>query len=92
VGAGVHVGLVFVGVVGSEEDVTDITALGDPMNVTARLASAAAAGEVLVSEEACSAAGVDFSELESRKLNLKGRREPLTVRVLTQGARIRVPG
>lgn len=92
VGAGVHVGLVFVGVVGSEDDVTDITALGDPMNVAARLASAAAAGEVLVSEEACSAAGVDFSELESRKLNLKGRREPLTVRVLTPGARISVPG
>lgn len=83
VGAGVHVGRVFVGVVGSDEGVTDITALGDPMNATARLASAAAAGEVLVSEEACTAAEVDYSGLESRKLNLKGRQEPLTVRVLT---------
>jgi adenylate cyclase len=83
VGAGVHTGTVFVGVVGSDEGVTDITALGDPMNATARLASAAAAGEVLVSEDACAAAGVDFTDLELRRLHLKGRLEPLTVRVLT---------
>lgn len=83
VGAGVHMGTVFVGVVGSDEGVTDITALGDPMNATARLASAAAAGEVLVSQEACAAAGIDVSELERRELQLKGRREPLTVRVIT---------
>lgn len=85
VGAGVHLGTVFVGVIGSDEGVTDITALGDPMNVTARLASAAAAGEVLVSEEAGSAASLDFSGLERRELHLKGRQEPLTVRVLTVG-------
>jgi adenylate cyclase len=83
VGAGVHTGTVFVGVVGSDLGVTDITALGDPMNATARLASAAAAGEVLVSEDAVSAAGVDFAGLESRKLQLKGRLEPLRVRVVT---------
>lgn len=83
VGAGVHLGTVFVGVVGSDQGVTDITALGDPMNATARLASAAAAGEVLISEDACAAAGIDVSGMEQRKLNLKGRHEPLTVRVLT---------
>jgi adenylate cyclase len=85
VGAGVHVGTVFVGVVGSDEGITDITALGDPMNVTARLASAAAAGEVLVSREACTAAGIDTSGREHRELRLKGRREPLTVLVFTAG-------
>lgn len=85
VGAGVHLGTVFVGVVGSDEGVTDITALGDPMNATARLASAAAAGEVLVSQEALAAAEIDVSEMERRELHLRGRREPLTVRVLTVG-------
>ncbi|MEX0789380.1 MAG: MerC family mercury resistance protein [Actinomycetota bacterium] len=83
VGAGVHVGRVFVGVVGSDDGVTDFTALGDPMNATARLASAAAAGEVLVSEQACAAAGLDYSKLEARELKLKGRQESLTVRVVT---------
>lgn len=91
VGAGVHLGTVFVGVVGSDEGVTDITALGDPMNATARLASAAAAGEVLVSEEACAAAGIDVSGMEQRKLNLKGRQEPLTVRVLTAAGSAATP-
>jgi len=85
VGAGVHTGTVFVGVVGSDEGVTDITALGDPMNATARLASLAGAGEVLVSEEAAAAAQLDVSGLATRDLDLKGRREPLTVRVLTVG-------
>ena len=83
VGAGVHTGTVFVGVVGSDEGVTDITALGDPMNATARLASLAGAGEVLVSEEAAAAAQLDVSGLTTRDLDLKGRREPLAVRVLT---------
>ncbi|HEX2148739.1 MAG TPA: adenylate/guanylate cyclase domain-containing protein, partial [Actinomycetota bacterium] len=83
VGAGVHAGRVFVGVVGSDDGVTDITALGDPMNVTARLASAAGTGEVLISEEACSAAAIDLSSLELRRLQLKGRQEPMSVRVLT---------
>ncbi|HEX2053953.1 MAG TPA: MerC family mercury resistance protein [Actinomycetota bacterium] len=86
VGAGVHVGTAFVGVVGSNDGVTDITALGDPVNATARLASMAAAGEILVSEDACAAAGLDISGLERRELRLKGRREPLTVRVLTVGS------
>ena len=44
---GVHTGLAWVGAVGDESH-TEITALGDTVNTTARLASAAAAGEVLV--------------------------------------------
>lgn len=84
-GAGVHVGTAFVGVVGSDEGITDITALGDPVNVTARLASLAAAGEILVSEEACAAAGIDASGLERRTLPLKGRSEALAVVVLSAG-------
>lgn len=85
VGVGVHVGVAYVGVVGSDDGVTDITALGDPMNVTARLASAAGAGEVLVSEAACTAAGIETTDLELRELQLKGKREALAVRVLAVG-------
>jgi adenylate cyclase len=79
VGAGIHTGLAYVGVVG--DTVTDFTALGDSMNVTARLASAAGAGEILVSSRSAMAAGLDDS-LELRTLTLRGRVEPLDVRVL----------
>jgi adenylate cyclase len=79
VGAGVHTGLAYVGVVG--DTVTDFTALGDSVNVTARLASAAGPGEILVSSTSATAAGLD-DRLELRNLTLRGRTEPLDVRVL----------
>lgn len=85
VGAGVHVGTAFVGVVGSDDGVTDITALGDPMNVTARLASAAGAGEVLITEQACNRAGIVTLDLEHRELALKGKKQALAVWVLAVG-------
>jgi hypothetical protein len=50
VGAGVHTGVAYVGAVGSNSTVADFTALGDAVNVTARLASLAGAREALISE------------------------------------------
>ena len=84
IGAGVHTGLAYVGTVGLEgADGYDVTALGDAVNVTARLASLAQGGEVLVSEDAHAASGVNLGDLEHRVLDLKGRSVPLEVRVLT---------
>ena len=82
VGVGVHTGTAFVGMVGSDEGVTDFTALGDAVNMTARLAGLAAAGEVLVSEAAAAAAGRDLSSFEQRHLALKGHSQGVDVRVL----------
>ena len=82
VGIGVHSGVAYFGAMGAVGGLTDITALGDEVNTAARLASKAAAGEILVSEQALAAAGIDGSELESRSLELKGIREPVAVRVL----------
>jgi len=81
VGAGVHTGVAFVGSVG-DGDVTDFTALGDPVNTTARLASAAGAGEVLVTQAAATAASLPTDGLERRRLDLRGRAEPIEVVVL----------
>jgi adenylate cyclase len=87
IGIGVHTGPVFVGTVsGSEDSVTDITALGDNVNVTARLASLAAPGEALISEIAYAACGADLGDLEPRQLDLKGRSEPVPARVLRVSA------
>lgn len=82
VGIGVHTGVAFVGAVGSGGEVTDFTALGDAVNTTARLASAAAAGEILVTERAAKLSGLATDGLERRHLELRGRSEPVDVYVL----------
>ena len=87
IGVGLHTGVAYVGTVGLQgSDGYDVTALGDAVNVTARLASMAGTGEVLVSDDAYSAAKLDLGDLERRTLELKGRTEPLQVRVLTATA------
>jgi adenylate cyclase len=82
IGAAVHVGPAFVGTVGEEESL-DFTALGDAVNTTARLASSAAAGEILVTSAAADAAALDTAGLEGRDLSLRGRAEPISAWVLT---------
>jgi len=79
-GAGVHTGSAWVGAVG-EGGHTQITALGDAVNTTARLASVAQAGEILVTTSAADAAGLEGS-LERRSLELKGKEMPTEVVVL----------
>lgn len=85
VGVGVHMGRAYVGSVGTRE-VADITAIGDAVNVTARLSSLAAAGEVLISEYAYQASGLDLGEPQRRRVELKGRAAPMEVRVLRVAA------
>jgi adenylate cyclase len=82
VGIGVHTGLAFVGVIGDESSTADFTALGDNVNITARLASEAGSGEILISDAAYSAADLSLGELEYRQLDLKGKSEPIGVHVL----------
>jgi adenylate cyclase len=77
VGAGIHFGTAWVGVVGSEVE-QDFTALGDVVNVAARLGSEAKAGELLVSSEAARAAALT-SDATPHLMELKGRHEPLEV-------------
>ncbi len=72
VGAGVNTGRAFIGTVGEAPQI-ELTALGDPVNVAARLASAAGQGEVLVTLEAAAAADLDTAGLEQRDLELKGK-------------------
>ncbi|MGZ6271028.1 MAG: adenylate/guanylate cyclase domain-containing protein [Candidatus Limnocylindrales bacterium] len=81
IGAGVNTGVAFVGSVG-KGSLIDLTAMGDPVNVTARLASAAGSGEILVTLAAAQAARLDETGLEHRALALKGKRQPTEVVVL----------
>jgi adenylate cyclase len=82
VGTAVHTGEAFVGATGLGTTVDDFTARGDAVNITARLASAAAAGEVIVSAAAAEAAGMATDQLERRTVEIRGRTEPIEVVVL----------
>jgi adenylate cyclase len=84
IGVGVHTGIAFVGSIGVDANV-DLTAMGDPVNVTARLASAAGADEVLVTLEAAEAASLDITGLEQRDLELKGKSGRIPVVALRTG-------
>jgi adenylate cyclase len=80
-GCAVNAGVAFVGNVG--EAVVDFTALGDPVNVAARMQASAAGGELLV------AAGIDDPlavNAPRRELLLRGREAPVEAIVLTAQA------
>jgi len=83
VGVGIHTGLAWVGAIaGASGAAADFTALGDNVNVAARLASKAGAGEVLISEATWEVARIESEGLEKRELELKGKSETVSVRVL----------
>jgi class 3 adenylate cyclase len=67
--------------VGVGENV-EFSALGDPVNVAARLASAAGEGELLVTIAAAQSAHLADGNLEHRSLELKGKSEATEVVVL----------
>jgi adenylate cyclase len=76
-GIGVHTGTAYVGVMGKAGDLLEFTALGDAVNLTARLSSAAASRELLISDEAWQAAELGASGPEPRELSLKGIARPV---------------
>lgn len=87
VGVGIHYGVAYVGAVGSQDGSSDLTILGDAANTAARLASQAKAGEVLISSSLAAAAELDTRDLTARRLELKGRSEPVDTFSLTVAPR-----
>ena len=84
-GVGVHAGNAFVGLLGEPGHATELTALGDDINVGARLADSAGVGEILVSLQLTDKIGLDTRSLEHRTLELKGKSTPFEVAVVTPG-------
>ncbi|MBK9214935.1 MAG: GAF domain-containing protein [Chloracidobacterium sp.] len=74
IGIGLHTGVATIGYIGSERR-SEYTAIGDTVNLAARLESNAKGGQILISSECASAAGNIFP---------LDRREPITVKNRTQ--------
>ncbi|NNU79916.1 adenylate/guanylate cyclase domain-containing protein [Halovulum dunhuangense] len=73
VGIALHTGRAYLGTVASVNgNMQEVSAFGFDVNVAARLAAAANAGEVLISEAALKAAGRTIDEAELRSYDLKG--------------------
>ncbi|HEY7219070.1 MAG TPA: adenylate/guanylate cyclase domain-containing protein [Candidatus Binatia bacterium] len=77
ISVGVASGYARVGRLGSD-DAKDFTAIGDVVNLAARLQGKANAGEALISEESYARHARDFPDAKAEQLQLKGFREPVT--------------
>ena len=84
-GIGIHGGEVIVGDIGYRDHMV-FTALGDAVNVAARLQdmTKSLACEVIVSEEVCASAQVATDDPARREVTIRGRDEPMTVRVVME--------
>ena len=80
VGVGLDIGPAFVGIVG-DGAVRDFTAIGDVVNTAARLQGQARGGQIVMSEQVASIAGI--TEGEAVELHLTGKAEPVRARVVT---------
>lgn len=81
VGAGVNAGVAYVGNVG-REGMTDFTALGDPVNLAARLQAEASGGQVVIAADLAEA----FPDAPARLCNVRGHAAPVDCRVLEAAA------
>lgn len=77
-GVGIHTGVAYVGSMHTEGGVSNISMLGDSVNITARLTSQAGIGEILMSEATRQAANLAESGLTPRSLKLKGKSEEVS--------------
>ena len=82
-GIGIHAGEVIIGDIGYRDHMV-FTALGDAVNVAARLQdmTKALSCEVVFSDEVRKTAGLPADALPAHDVDIRGRAEPMTVRAV----------
>jgi adenylate cyclase len=81
VGVGAYAGIAFVGNVGAGS-IVDFTALGDAVNVGARLQSLAAPGEVVLGAELYELVETGAPGGRAERVDVRGRDEPVDVKIV----------
>ena len=66
-----------------DDNMVDLTALGNAVKLESRFAGQASAGELIVSESTAQKADMDTSHLERRRLDPKGKSETMDRFVMT---------
>jgi len=83
VGIGVHTGVAYVGSVMSDSGIANMSVLGDTANIGSRLASLAGPGQIYMSQATVEASKLNTTGLQSQRLTLKGRTQPVDAWVLS---------
>jgi adenylate cyclase len=84
IGIGIHTGPAIVGEMGYA-DAVSMTAIGDAVNTASRLETLTKEHncQLIISEQVEQRAGVDLSAYASHPIEVRGRNEPLTIRVIS---------
>lgn len=83
-GIGIHAGTAYVGKVGTL-DVNDFTAIGDTVNVAARLQAEAKAGDIVLSETVYGEVSDRYPDLEQVSISVRGKDDTVSVRTISSG-------